>query len=114
MMARPESPVDHTVPALGMFAEHLRRLRRTAGLSYGELAVRSKCSAAHLKRAASGWTLPARPVMLAYVGGCTGDSRPSFYTDLMYRIAASAVEQAKRDFRRSGVWPDLESVGDVV
>src|SRR6476659_156776 len=51
MMARPESPVDHTVPALGMLAEYLRRLRRTAGLSYGESAVRSNCSAAHLKRA---------------------------------------------------------------
>ncbi|WP_449487399.1 helix-turn-helix domain-containing protein [Streptomyces griseorubiginosus] len=67
MMARPESPVDYTVPALGMLAEYLRRLRISAGLSYGELAVRSKCSAAHLKRAASGRTLPARPVMLAYV-----------------------------------------------
>lgn len=31
----------------------------------------------------------------------------------MYRIAASAVEQAKRDFRRSGVLPDLQGVGDV-
>ncbi|WP_374117024.1 helix-turn-helix domain-containing protein [Streptomyces sp. MNU76] len=54
----------------------MRRLRHEAGLSYGELAVRSNCSAAHLKRAASGRTLPARPVMLAYVGGCTGESRP--------------------------------------
>lgn len=72
MMARPESQVDHTVPALGMLAEYLRRLRRTAGLSYGDLAARSDCSAAHLKRAASGWTLPARPVMLAYVGGMYG------------------------------------------
>ncbi|MGJ5797460.1 helix-turn-helix domain-containing protein [Streptomyces griseorubiginosus] len=96
-----------------MLAEYLRRLRISAGLSYGELAVRSKCSAAHLKRAASGRTLPARPVMLAYVRGCTGDSRHCMYTELIYGRAVRAVEQAKRDFRRSGVQPDLQSVGDV-
>ncbi|WP_443053655.1 helix-turn-helix domain-containing protein [Streptomyces sp. NBC_00285] len=96
-----------------MLAEYLRRLRRTAGLSYGELAVRSNCSAAHLKRAAGGRTLPAHPVMLAYVGGCTGDSRHRLYTELMYGRAVRAVEQAKRDFRRSGVRPDLQSVEDV-
>ncbi|WP_405968964.1 helix-turn-helix domain-containing protein [Streptomyces sp. NBC_00988] len=113
MMARPETPVDHTVPALGMLAEYLRQLRRTAGHSYDELAVRTNYSAAHLKRAASGRSLPARPVMLAYVGACTGNLRPSLITQIYYSEAVQGVTQAKRDSRRSSVQPKPQFVRDV-
>ncbi|MDX3696926.1 helix-turn-helix transcriptional regulator [Streptomyces europaeiscabiei] len=111
-MARPEAPVDHTVPALGALAERLRQLRRRAGLSYAELAVRTNYSAAHLKRAASGRILPARPVILAYVGACTGSFGPPELTTLYYLRAVEAVAQAKRDSRRSSVRPKPQRVRD--
>ncbi|MEU5666548.1 helix-turn-helix domain-containing protein [Streptomyces longwoodensis] len=100
-MGRPEKPVDHSVPALGALAEHLRAMRRDAGLTYRQLAERTHYSAAQLKRAASGVSLPSYKLVLAYAEGCCihGDRK-------MERAAARATslqEEAFRAVRRSRI-----------
>lgn len=52
------------------FAAALRRVRRNAGLTYRELAVRAHYSHPHLIRATSGKHLPTWEVTAAYLAGC--------------------------------------------
>ncbi|MEU5069096.1 helix-turn-helix transcriptional regulator [Streptomyces virginiae] len=73
-MGRPELPVDHTVPERGELAEALRRIRKVAGLSYDELADKTGLSAATLKRAASGKTVPAEETLTAFATACGDDA----------------------------------------
>ncbi|MFE1877344.1 helix-turn-helix domain-containing protein [Streptomyces sp. NPDC059496] len=75
-MGRPELPVDHTVLARGELAEALRALRAEAGLTYGELAVRTGLSPATLKRAASGRTVPPWETVKEFASAC-GPLRPA-------------------------------------
>ncbi|MFI0941359.1 XRE family transcriptional regulator [Streptomyces sp. NPDC021020] len=81
MAGRPDKPVDRTVPALAKLAEHLRTLKRRACLTYGEMELIARTgerfapypvSAATLKRAASGKTLPAVTTVQVYVVATTG------------------------------------------
>lgn len=72
-MGRPELPVDHTVPERGKLAAALRWLRGNAGLSYDELAAKTGLSAATLKRAASGKTVPTEDTVKTFVAACGGD-----------------------------------------
>lgn len=72
-MARPELPVDHTVPARGRLADALRALRLEAGLTYDELAAKTGLSAATLKRATSGRTVPALKTAEAVADACSVD-----------------------------------------
>ncbi|MEU2625274.1 helix-turn-helix transcriptional regulator [Streptomyces sp. NPDC007157] len=65
------------MPELGALAEHLRGLRRAAGVTYTELALRTPYSAAHLKRAASGKSLPSLNLVTAYATACAG--KPGFH-----------------------------------
>lgn len=69
-MGRPELPVDHTVPERGELAAALRELRADAGLTYDELASRTGLSAATLKRAASGRTVPSWSTFTAFTDAC--------------------------------------------
>ncbi|MFB6564079.1 helix-turn-helix domain-containing protein [Streptomyces sp. NPDC056400] len=69
-MGRPESPVDLTVPARGELAEALRALRAGAGLTYAELAANTCLSAATLKRAASGRTVPSWETAKVFASAC--------------------------------------------
>ncbi|MFJ6558165.1 multiprotein-bridging factor 1 family protein [Streptomyces luteogriseus] len=115
-MARPEAPVDFTVQELGELAEFLRSLRRTAGLTYAELAERSAYSAATLKRTASGKALPDMNVAFDYVIGClppgqaVSDTGRAFIS--RWKTAKSAVDKAKRTARRSTVLPKPQLARD--
>ncbi|MGW6782277.1 helix-turn-helix domain-containing protein [Streptomyces sp. NPDC054987] len=66
--------MDHTLPERGELAAALRRIRTLAGLSYDELADRTGLSAATLKRAAWGKTVPAEETVIAFAAACGGDS----------------------------------------
>jgi len=70
-MGRSEQPVPDG--PLRQFAEDLRALRRTTGMTYRALARRAGYSPSVLSAAASGVSLPTQAVTLAYVGACKGD-----------------------------------------
>nr|WSW64629.1 helix-turn-helix domain-containing protein [Streptomyces sp. NBC_00998] len=72
-MGRPELPVDHTVPERGELAAALRWVRTQAGMSYDELAAKTGLSAATLKRATSGKTVPTEETVKTFVSACGGD-----------------------------------------
>ncbi|MFE6912227.1 helix-turn-helix domain-containing protein [Streptomyces erythrochromogenes] len=69
-MGRPELPVDHTVPARGELAVALRELRAAARLTYDNLAASTGVSAATLKRASSGRSVPSWQTVQAIVDAC--------------------------------------------
>lgn len=107
-MGRPEAPVDETVPARAAFAHYLRALRRTADLTYAELAELVPYSASQLKRAASGGYLPPFPLAFAYASAChdrmeDGDLRHLRRIALLHDQAEYAVAEHKLRERRSTV-----------
>ncbi|MFF3336132.1 helix-turn-helix domain-containing protein [Streptomyces sp. NPDC002888] len=115
-MGRREAPIDHTVPELGALAAHLRAMRETAGWTYEQLAERAECSAASLKRAASGKRLPDRYVVQAYARACLVDDRKFqgwVVACKLHDTAAKAIARAKLRERRSTVVPKPELVRDV-
>jgi DNA-directed RNA polymerase specialized sigma24 family protein len=71
-MSRPEAPIDRSGP-LGKFAEDLRALRISSGLSYREMAGGQSFSHSTMSKAAAGKQLPTLEVTLAYVRACRGD-----------------------------------------
>ncbi|MZE76712.1 helix-turn-helix domain-containing protein [Streptomyces xinghaiensis] len=71
-MGRAEKPVDHSRPACGRLAEHLRSWRNSARMTYATLAGLTGLSPATLKRAASGAVVPRRTTVESYVEGCGG------------------------------------------
>ncbi|MDQ0904371.1 transcriptional regulator with XRE-family HTH domain [Streptomyces canus] len=117
-MARPETPVDHTIPELGQLAELLRSLRRKAGLTYTELAARSGYSAATLKRAASGRTLPDVIVAFGYALACeivpaqSSEQQELRGVILQWQKARKAVKKAQQAARRSSVVPKPQLARD--
>ncbi|MFE1391128.1 helix-turn-helix domain-containing protein [Streptomyces albogriseolus] len=115
-MARPEVPVNHTVPDLGKLAEYLRSLRREAGLTYSELVTRTVCSEATLKRAASGRSLPDVGVAFQYAVSCVPHGQPIHDVGLtvvtLWRKAEKAVEKARRTAHRSSVLPKPQYARD--
>ncbi|MBL1109748.1 helix-turn-helix domain-containing protein [Streptomyces sp. 5-8] len=114
-MARPEQPVDHTVPELGRFAEHLRSMRHAAHLTYRDLASHTSCSAATLKRAASGKSLPSPAVATQYALGCvivSNDLDAARAASRLRKEAAEAVAEARRRSRRSTVLPKPQFARD--
>ncbi|MCF3131667.1 helix-turn-helix domain-containing protein [Streptomyces olivochromogenes] len=114
-MARPEAPVDHTVPELGRFAEHLRAMRHAAHLTYRDLASHMGYSAATLKRAASGKSLPSPAVATVYALGCATISKDNDAAQAAARLhkeAAEAVAEARRRSRRSKVLPKPQLARD--
>ncbi|WP_327411229.1 helix-turn-helix transcriptional regulator (plasmid) [Streptomyces sp. NBC_01281] len=71
-MGRPEKPIRTLNPHLMLLARHLRETREEAGLTYAQLAARTRpvVSATTLQRAASGETVPRLEVVEAYVLAC--------------------------------------------
>ncbi|MGW7117948.1 helix-turn-helix domain-containing protein, partial [Streptomyces xanthophaeus] len=69
-MGRPEKPVDRTLVACGLLADLLRAARRTAGVTHRTLALRTGVSAATLKRAASGRTVPSEATVRKFLTAC--------------------------------------------
>ncbi|MFI7876088.1 helix-turn-helix domain-containing protein [Streptomyces salinarius] len=118
-MARPEAPVDHSIPELGALAESLRSLRRQTGLTYTELAKESCYSAATLKRAASGKHLPSLAVTVNFTALCmllgpvpVPEGEGGAEVLALWGAATKAVNAARRAARRSTVLPKPQYVRD--
>ncbi|WP_030570862.1 helix-turn-helix domain-containing protein [Streptomyces aureocirculatus] len=71
-MGRPEKPIRTLNPNLMMLATYLRETRAEAGITYADLAARTRhlYSATTLQRAASGERIPRLEVVEAYVLAC--------------------------------------------
>ncbi|HSA51229.1 MAG TPA: helix-turn-helix transcriptional regulator [Yinghuangia sp.] len=92
-MGRPEAPLQ--AGPTGALAQQLRDLRSQAGLTYKDMADRTKlCSAATLARAADGRHVPTRAVLEEYVRICGGDEAPTLR--LWKRARRRAAEQQAR------------------
>jgi transcriptional regulator with XRE-family HTH domain len=72
-MPRPERPVDLSMGPVPRFAEDLRCLRASSGITYRELAKAAHFSKATLSAAAAGHRVPTWEVTRAYVQACGGD-----------------------------------------
>ncbi|MFF3432166.1 helix-turn-helix domain-containing protein [Streptomyces sp. NPDC002602] len=103
-MGRPESLVDHTLPARGALAVALRELRTAAGLSYDKLAARSGVSATALKRATSGRHVPARETVEAIAAACHAQDDDGL-TQLW--LDARIAERGRLQGRRRPATPEL-------
>ncbi|MFF2430868.1 helix-turn-helix domain-containing protein [Streptomyces mirabilis] len=104
-MGRRDKPVDHSQPARGQLAEHLRSWRETAGITYETLASRTGLSPATLKRAASGTVVPRLATAEAYVEGCGGGQDAVRAADALWRQAR--IEERGRLVQLRAPRPEL-------
>lgn len=84
---------------LAEFAGGLRALRRSAGLTYREMAERTYVAASQLSRAASGTVLPHWDVTKAFVTACGGDEnqwRIKWEDARRLQAASERAERRKR------------------
>ncbi|MFI8392899.1 helix-turn-helix domain-containing protein [Streptomyces sp. NPDC085540] len=109
-MGRPELPVDHTIPARGELAAELRRLRAAARLTYDELAAATGVSAATLKRAASGQSVPSWQTVQAIADVC-GD--PNGDMGHLWQQARISKRGRLRELRRPGKPELVTTVGSL-
>lgn len=91
-MGRPELAVDQTVPELAEVAEFLRAQRRAAGMTYRQLARKTRVSEATLKRAASGKVLPRHVAMVEYLTACSASPWQRETADELWRTAKRALD----------------------
>ncbi|MFI6006574.1 helix-turn-helix domain-containing protein [Streptomyces sp. NPDC051366] len=105
-MGRPELPVDLTGPA-GALAVRLRELRAQAELTYAEAAVKTGLSAATLKRAASGRTVPSWETVTAFAAACGGDPAPFQKLWVEARTAKRLAQGQLSGIRRRPGSPEL-------
>lgn len=118
-MARRENPVDPTTGPLARLASDLRALRRDAGLTYRQMAMRCELVASTLSQAANGRDLPSWTTVSAYVYACGG--KPASWKDLYEQArtasnidpveqepaqSASLVDSTARRFAGAGSVPD--------
>ncbi|MER8062763.1 MULTISPECIES: helix-turn-helix transcriptional regulator [unclassified Streptomyces] len=100
-MGRRENPVDFTVRRRGDLAALLRRHRATAGLTYQQLAVLTGLSAATLKRAASGRTLPSESTVEAVITACSGNGDDHAEARQLWRRARIDERRGQRPRQRA-------------
>ncbi|WP_109005379.1 helix-turn-helix domain-containing protein [Streptomyces rishiriensis] len=120
-MGRREVPIDPstTLPELRALAERLRSWRHAANLTYSQLAERTPCSSANLKRAASGKHLPSYSVASSYTAACraqcSAEDQAASQSVLaeLHAAAKRAVEEQQRAARRSTVVPKPQLVHDL-
>ncbi|WP_374117016.1 helix-turn-helix domain-containing protein [Streptomyces sp. MNU76] len=99
-MGRRENPIGARNQSLALLASRLRSWRQEAGLTYAQLAERTPYSAATLSRAASGRTVPAREVVVAFAGACGGEPRHAEYLWRWARVDRFEVAGKRRRSRR--------------
>jgi transcriptional regulator with XRE-family HTH domain len=89
---------------LWKLAEHLRRVRRSAGLTYQELADTAHVPVGKLRRAADGKTLPEQATVEAYARGCGRD--PGYAVRWRERAEKARQRKLRAVPRRPGSgWP---------
>jgi hypothetical protein len=110
-VARPEKPIDYTVPEVGDLAAYLRGLRDAANLTYAELAARAWFSESSVKRAVRGGAMAPRwEVVVAYVSTCGGSENEARG---WYARAKAAAAAAARDARRCTIMPKPQFARDL-
>ncbi|MEZ0114917.1 transcriptional regulator with XRE-family HTH domain [Catenulispora sp. EB89] len=96
IMGRSEQPLERDGSPSREFGFWLRDLRNTSGLTYNQLARRSRYSISTLQEAASGRRLPTLSVVAAFVVACDGDeaSWRSYWAQLkrLEDYAPSAIQ----------------------
>ncbi|MGW8507706.1 helix-turn-helix domain-containing protein [Streptomyces sp. CLCI03] len=104
-MGRPEKPVDQTIPELALLATFLREERVKANRSYAVLADVAEVSAATLKRAAAGTSLPTWHTVHQYLRACyvpvpkpvhVSITDEAFSTNLDERCFRTTLDQGAR------------------
>ncbi|MFF1401067.1 hypothetical protein ACFVZD_46100 [Streptomyces sp. NPDC058287] len=104
-MARPENPIDYTVPEVGLLSEYLRGVRNESGMTFRELErLTPTSSESTLKRAAKGGRRPPKlDVVIEFVlAAGVGDLD---YALELHDKADKAASRASREARRSTVVP---------
>ncbi|WP_326763234.1 hypothetical protein OG978_47400 (plasmid) [Streptomyces sp. NBC_01591] len=103
-MARPENPIDYTVPEVGMLAKYLRDLRSQSGMTFRDLAgITPTSSESALKRAVKGGSRPPKQVVVIELVEVTdGDLGHALK---LLAGAEKAAAEARREARRSTVLP---------
>ncbi|MDD9375467.1 hypothetical protein M8Z33_02030 [Streptomyces sp. ZAF1911] len=91
-MGRPPKPIDTTHPRRAELAFSLRSLKDLRGLNFAEMASRCNTSAATLKRAASGVTVPKEKVVSEFATAC-GASVPTQQQLERLRVLARIEER---------------------
>ncbi|MFI0766165.1 helix-turn-helix domain-containing protein [Streptomyces sp. NPDC021218] len=107
-MGRPENPIASCEKALEALARWLREQRAEAGLSYAQLAERTKdlpaadgtsarCSADTLARAASGAAVPRLKTVVSYACACDADQAEAerLWKRARYRQSRAALRGAE-------------------
>ncbi|WP_331739891.1 helix-turn-helix domain-containing protein (plasmid) [Streptomyces goshikiensis] len=108
-MGRPELPVSQPSRPPGILATGLRSVRRTAGISYAELAATARFSRQTLQRAASGNTVPEAAVVVAYAQGCGADPAPLL---ILWKRARIDKEQRSRRGLKTSTAPHVRHIRD--
>ncbi|MFI1608055.1 helix-turn-helix domain-containing protein [Streptomyces griseofuscus] len=100
-MARPEKPVDRTVPACAELADFLRARRKSAGLTYEQMSqlVGGMPSKTTFERAASGSSVPAWDTVERYVALTMTRRGEDSYTSTAFEHAHGLWIKARRATR---------------
>ncbi|MFF3696626.1 helix-turn-helix domain-containing protein [Streptomyces sp. NPDC002221] len=104
-MGRPEKQLPLDIPlSQRSLAEEMRALRKSSGLTVGELSARIMYSAAAISQGTSGKTVPSLELVEAFVQGCgyTGDME----------VWRRAHREARRDSSRETPSPAVADPGD--
>ncbi|MEU5303311.1 helix-turn-helix domain-containing protein [Streptomyces noursei] len=102
-MGRRENPIGARNRSLARLASRLRTWRQEAGLTYAQLAERTPYSAATLSRAASGRSVPALEVAVAFAEACGGEPRHAEYLWRWARVDRFESGGKRRRSRRVNV-----------
>ena len=92
---RPQRQLDTSVPALAELAQHLRELRRRAGLTLHDLSATVSWSPASLSTATTGRDLPRWELVEAWVLACEPDANLALWHNRHLK-AALAFHEAQR------------------
>lgn len=101
-MGRAEAPLERDGTAPVEIAYWLRDLRRTAGLTYSEIALLTNYAASSLQGACSGRRIPSRKITMAIVAACAGDL-PA-WADYWSRLQRMAAQGGQADLHPPW-WP---------
>lgn len=107
-MGRPERPVTTSSKALSDLALWLREQRARSGRTYRELAIRTKCTATTLQRAASGNTVPTRATVLSYARACDASAEVALKLWKAARYEAAAGGRRGRVPKPDLIWDPAE------
>ncbi|MFE8950484.1 helix-turn-helix domain-containing protein [Streptomyces sp. NPDC007856] len=100
-VGRPEKPID-APRHRGALAHRLREIRALVGVTYEDMAQRSRCSAATHKRTASGTIVPRWPRVGDFLDACHTLGGPSLAPTIKWASSTHEVYEMWVMARREG------------